>query len=324
MPHILLVKTSSMGDVIHNLAVIADIRAHHPSATFDWLVEESFAEIPALHTDVKNVITVAVRRWRKQLLSKQTWLEINAVKLQSVKYDAVIDTQGLIKSAVLTWLTGGETHGMNQATAREPLASVFYRHTYNVPRNLHAVTRNRMLVALALNYPVPNQAPDYGFGLVQHASSTANGYTLPTKFAVCLHATSRDSKLWPHAHWVTLGQHLQQQGFSMVLPWANATEKARAELIAKQVEGAVVLPKLGLKMLASIIAQANIAIGVDTGLMHLATALNVPSLAIYTDTDPNLTGLYPGNKAHAINLGGKAQTPSPQLVLKEAVILLNR
>lgn len=315
-----------MGDVIHNLPVIADIRVHHPNATFDWLVEESFAQIPALHPHVKDVIPVAVRRWRKQLLKKQTWHEIQAVKqrLKSMKYDAVIDTQGLIKSAAFTWLAGGESHGMNQASARESLASIFYRHTYNVPRHQHAVARNRMLTALALNYPVPNQAPDYGLGAMLHTLSETYAAELPNQYAVCLHATSRDSKLWPVTHWVILGQHLQQQGLSMVLPWANPAEKARAEEIANQVDGAVVLPKLGLKILASIITQAHIAIGVDTGLMHLATALNLPSIAIYTDTDPNLTGLYPGNKAHAINLGGKAQTPSPQSVLKETVILLNR
>ncbi len=323
MPHILLVKTSSMGDVIHNLAVIADIRVQHPNATFDWLVEESFAEIPALHHCVKNVITVAVRRWRKQLFSVQTWREIFAVKtrIQSTHYDAVIDTQGLIKSALFTWLANGETHGMDKHSARESFASLFYKHCHAVPRGQHAVARNRALAALSLGYPIPENAPDYGLKAIDF-KETSPAIKLTTPYAVCLHATSRDAKLWPIEHWVTLGNQLNQQGLSIVLPWASPAEQARANTIAQQVTHAVVLPKLGLRDIAQILSKANVAIGVDTGLIHLATALHIPSIAIYTDTNPNLTGIYPALGASAVNVGGKAQIPSPQIVLNELSAML--
>lgn len=312
MPHILLVKTSSMGDVIHNLPVIADILTHLPNTTFDWLVEESFAQIPALHPQVKEVIPVAIRRWRRQLLRAATWQEMSVVKqrLQSKQYDAVIDTQGLIKSAIFTKLANGPTHGMDSKSAREPLASYFYQHRHYVPRNQHAVARNRALAAQALGYPIPATLPDYGLSRLSSPQAEIDKLALSNPYVVCLHATSRDSKLWHTENWIKLGNHLNKQGITMVFPWASPTEQARANLIAAQLAHAQVLPKLGLATLAVIIKNAIAAVGVDTGLIHLATALATPSVAIYTDTDPNLTGIYPGASAMAFNVGGQHQPPS--------------
>lgn len=316
MPRILLVKTSSMGDVIHNLPLIADIRAHHPHAVFDWAVEESFAEIPRLHPAVSTVIPTALRRWRKQLGHAGTWREMAALRrqLQAEPYDCVLDTQGLLKSALISRLAHGPSHGQDRRSAREPLAAMLYQHTHYSSRQQHAVTRNRELAALALGYAVPTTLPDYGLQPQPLAQAIA-GIELPQAYVVGLHATSRDSKLWPVPHWVTLGNELRQQELALVLPWASAIEQARALLIASQVPGALVLPRLGLSSLAGIIAGAKAAVGVDTGLAHLAVALKRPTIAIYTDTDPQLTGIYPGQDAIALNLGGKSIATSPQQVL---------
>jgi heptosyltransferase-1 len=315
MLQILLVKTSSMGDVIHNLPVIADILAHHPQAKFDWMVEEGFAEIPRLHPNVRNVIPVAVRRWRKSIFSRSTWREIGDLRtrLKHTQYDAIIDTQGLLKSAVLAKLAQGELHGMDYDSAREPLASLFYNHQYPVDRKQHAVQRNRALAALALQYPISKSLPDYGLG---NLTSQQNSLELPDNYVVFLHGTSRDSKLWPVSHWITLAEKLKQFNLQVLLPWSNPAEENRAKNIAAQSSNVQVLPKLKLTILAGILANSKLNIGVDTGLMHLSTALNKPSIAIYTDTNPVFTGVLPSIENLAINIGGKAQIPGADDVFK--------
>lgn len=323
MPQILLVKTSSMGDVIHNLPVIADILAHYPTASFDWLVEESFAEIPRLHPQVRNVIPVAMRRWRRSLFSRSTWQEIGALKkrLAHTHYDAIIDTQGLLKSAVLTRFAQGNIHGMDSDSAREPLASLFYNHNHAVARSLHAVQRNRILAALALNYPIPQSLPDYG---LSNFHSPENTLKLPRDYAVFLHGTSRDSKLWPVSRWIALVEKLKQFNLQVLLPWSNPAEEKRAQEIAAQAQNVTVLPKLKLTPLAGILANSRLNIGVDTGLMHLSTALNKPSIAIYTDTNPEFTGVLSGIENQAINIGGKAQIPDVQEVFTLAAGFLQK
>ncbi len=328
MKRILIVKTTSMGDVIHALPAVQDILQHFPDAQIDWLVEESFADIPRLHPHVQQVFTVAIRRWRKQLLSCQTWREIRAVKraIASHAYDAVIDAQGLVKSAWMTRWARGPRYGYDMQSIREPLASRFYQHQFAVSYQQHAVTRIRTLMALSLGYPVPQDLPDYGLKSDQAVvTDLPEALQLPARFWIALHATSRDSKLWPEEHWVALGQHYAAQGLAMCLPWASAEEKARAERIALQVNQtqgsqapineAMVLPKSSLQQLAQVIPLAKFAVGVDTGLSHLAAALDIPVVALYTDTDPGLTGVAGGRKALAINLGGKQQIPDIPAVL---------
>ncbi len=317
MQRILLIKTSSLGDVIHNCPVIADIRAHFPNVLIDWVAEEAFADIPRMHADVNQVITVAVRHWRKQIFSQNTWSEISVFKqlIKQKPYDAIIDTQGLLKSALIARTANGIKHGYDKNSIREPLASWFYDRKYNIPYQQHAVTRNRALVAMSLGYAPPTNAPDYGISPKNDASESRMDVGLQGGTIIALHATSRDSKLWPMNHWVDLGKQLAMQNFNLALPWANEVEYKRANEIAKQLQNATVLPKLSIAQLANIIVASQAAIGVDTGLSHLAAALNIPTIAIYTDTNPALTGVMAGAQAQAINLGGIAQTPNVKQVL---------
>jgi heptosyltransferase-1 len=316
MKRILLVKTSSLGDVIHNLPVVNDILQHAPQAHIDWLVEESFADIPHLHTGISHVFTLAFRRWRKQLFNKKTWQEIAAFKqlIQQSHYDAIIDTQGLLKSALAMHYAHGTKHGYDKQSIREPLASYFYDKTYAISYQQHAVMRNRALCALSLGYETPTDAPDYGMPTKRMAIHPHTS-DLQSDYMIALHGTSRDSKLWPVEHWVALGKQLALQNLNMVLPWASGAEHTRANLISTQLSNAVVLPKLSISELAGVIANAKAAIGVDTGLSHLAGALNIPTVAIYTDTNPALTGVVAGKLAPAINLGGIHQTPTVEDVL---------
>ena len=307
MLKLLIVKTSSLGDIVHNLPIIADIRAHYPDIKIDWLVEASFADIPKLHPAVNHVIPMSFRRWRKSLFSKQTWQEISTLRQQLLAqhYDVVLDTQSLVKSAFLTLFTHGNKHGFDRSSAREPLASIFYDIKHAVSRSQQAVALNRALAAKAFAYKIPDTLPDYGIQPI-----TPLDLVLPKAYVVALHGTSRDSKLWPIEHWVELGQLLAEQQLQLVIPWVSEAELARAEQIAAELNHATILPKLSITELATLISNAQVAIGVDTGLSHLAAALSIPTIAIYTDTDPKLTGVTAGAHAPAINIGGINQIPT--------------
>jgi len=309
---ILIVKTSSLGDVIHNLPVVSDIRRHFPDAEVDWCVEESFSAIPRLHPAVREIIPTAVRRWRKALFKTATWREIRALhdRLQAQTYDAVIDTQGLLKSAVIAARARGPICGYAADSAREPMASRFYQRRFSVSTSEHAVVRNRLLAAAALGYAV-SEAADYGI-----AAESADFDWLPARpYVVFLSATSRDDKLWPEEHWLALGRALQAQGFIAVLPGGNMVERERAARLAKAIPEAIAAPPLHIPQLASLLADSRAVVGVDTGLTHLAAALRVPTVALYTATDPGLTGVL-GSGFHC-NLGGKAQIPAVADVMAE-------
>ena len=312
MLKLLIVKTSSLGDVIHNLPIIADIRAHYSEIEIDWLVEASFADIPTLHPAVNEVIPVAMRRWRKALFSKTTWQEIKTVKqrLAQKHYDIVLDTQGLLKSGLMTYFSHGNKHGYDKDSAREGISSYFYNTTHSVSRGQHAVARNRALAALAFGYAIPKNLPDYGISALAPID-----VTLSKPYVIGLHGTSRDSKLWPTRLWIALGNALAERQLHLVLPWASTAEFERAQLIVNTLKNATVLPQLSIAQLASVISQSQAAIGVDTGLSHLAAALNVPTVAIYTDTNPALTGVCAGAYAPAVNLGSIGQVPSVKEVL---------
>jgi len=307
---ILLVKTSSLGDVIHNLPVAVDLARHFPGVEIDWCVEESFADIPRLSPLVSGLIPVAMRRWRKHLLAAKTWREIGALRrrLATGTYDAVLDTQGLLKSALITAQAAGRRLGHNRHSAREPLAARFYDAGFSIDRNLHAVDRNRQLAAAAFGY-TPSPALDYGIAAPEFSADWLP--TAPT--VVLLTATSRDDKLWPENDWIALGNTLAGRGLTAVLPAGNATERERAARIASAIPGAVAAPPLTIRELAGVLGHATLAVGVDTGLAHLAAALKVPTIALYTATDPSLTGVV--GAGFARNLGGKGQPPAVAEVL---------
>lgn len=315
MDRVLLVKTSSLGDVIHNLPVVSDIHRQFPQAKIDWLVEENYSFLPRMHPQVDEVIPVALRRWRKKLLSPKTWRELGALRkrLKSVKYDAVIDTQGLVKSALLTKWVNGPTYGQDQQSAREPMAAWFYTHAFPISRKLHAVERNRLLASLALGYPVPADAADYGARLedLQRPDFIPDG-----EYVFVLHGTARASKRWPEDHWRQLLALLAEQGLHAVAAWGSAGEKETSTVLASG-NGAVIVPPTRLDVMesAQVILHAKVVIGVDTGFSHLAAALGIPVIGIYTDTDPALSGVHGSGKAGAINLGNVNQLPTVDEVM---------
>lgn len=311
--NVLLVKTSSMGDVIHTLPALTDAQQALPHIQFDWVVEENFAEIPQWHSAVRRVIPVAIRRWRKQLFSTQTRQEWNQYKqqLQAENYAAVIDAQGLLKSAFFaTRLAHGTKHGYDKRSAREGLSACFYDKKYTISYQQHAVERIRQLFAQALGYTLPATQGDYG--IARHF--VKNSLDLPgcSNYIVAIHATTRADKHWTESAWAELFAQLTAQPFEIHLPWGNPVEKARAERLAQRNSQVKVLPKLSLTALAQEITGARAVISVDTGLSHLSAALDKPNIILYGATDPNLIGAY-GKNQHYLTAPSMAQITPEQV-----------
>jgi heptosyltransferase-1 len=292
---VLLIKTSSLGDVIHTLPALTDAMRALPGIQFDWVVEEGFAEIPTWHPAVSGVIPVAIRRWRKNLwqtFKNGQWRQFKQ-RLRDTRYDLVIDAQGLLKSAWLTRYVKAPIAGLDRNSAREPLAARFYDRAYPVARGQHAVERLRQLFAQALGYEVPAGLGDYGLdrSRLLHAGTGA-------PFVLFLHGTTWVTKHWPEVYWRQLAERMIDQGLEVHLPWGNPAEKARAERIASGLDKAVVLPKLNLAGVAKVLASAQGCVAVDTGLGHLAAALDVPTLSLFGPTNPGLTGAYGKSQVH--------------------------
>lgn len=317
MRSVLLVKTSSLGDVVHNLPVASDIRTRFPETHIDWVVEESFADIPRLHPAVRRVIPVAVRRWRSALLSAATWREIRAVRneLRRERYDLVLDTQGLIKSGLMARLAPGRRAGYAAEVAREPLAARCYDETYVIPKNLHAVERNRWLAAAALGYE-PDLPLDYGISAVPLTAD----WLPAAPYCVLLTASSRADKLWPEADWLQLAAALNARGLACVLPGGSAEERERAARLAAGMANAVAAPPMRIAELAQLLAGANIVVGVDTGLSHIAAALGRLTLCLFSGSRPELTGVHAGDTA--VNLGAAAMPPTAAEAIAAALALL--
>lgn len=298
MSDILFIKTSSLGDVIHHMPAVTEARRALPDAHISWLVEEAFAPLVRLHPAVSEVIPVAWRRWRKSLYAPATLGEV-AASLRGIRekrYDEIVDSQGLMRSAIIARMARGRRHGYDRDSIREPLASIFYDVRYRVSRDLHAVTRNRTLSGLALGY-TPQGAPDFG---LDRARFAAGGEA----YAVLLHATARVSKQWPEENWIALGRLLNARGMDLVLPWGDAGEHARSERIAGALARARVPQRAPLDDVARLIAGARLVVGVDTGLMHLAAALGVPLVAIFAGSSPGLTGPVGNGPCEVLGVGG--------------------
>ncbi|HEY8267409.1 MAG TPA: lipopolysaccharide heptosyltransferase I [Xanthobacteraceae bacterium] len=286
MSDILFIKTSSLGDVIHHMPAAADVRRYFPAARIAWVVEEAYAPLLRLHPAINEVIPVAARRWwGVSLLTFSTWREAFAFKrlVRARPSGVVIDTQGLLKSALMAYSAKGTRHGYDQKSIKEPAASIFYNVRHEVSRDLHAIERNRRLTALALGYSFGGNL-DYGLDRAKLKASPAKPY------AVFVHATAQAKKRWPEERWIETGRALHSRGLEIVLPWGSAGERAAAERIAASVPGARVPDKAPLDAMARLIAGAALVVGVDTGLLHLAAALGVPLVGIFVASEPGLTG----------------------------------
>ncbi|ALO44996.1 lipopolysaccharide heptosyltransferase I [Pseudohongiella spirulinae] len=291
---ILIVKTSSLGDVIHTLPALTDACQAIPGLQADWVVEEAFVEIPALHPSVGRVIPVSIRRWRREGSGSLFADEFRRFRsdLKSEKYDLIIDAQGLIKSALISWQGRGPRVGLDRKSIKEKVSCLFYNRTITVPKSMHAVWRVRQLFAAALGYNFDAESIDYG---IRPAKRETDDSSPALMF---LHGTTWSSKHWPLPYWRELARLAGEHDFRVDLPWGNLAEQERALAIAEHQPHVRVLERAGLSELAAQIAGCAGVVAVDTGLGHLAAAFNCPTVSIYGATDTALTGTFGHNQLH--------------------------
>ena len=308
-PKILLVKLSSLGDVLHNLPIVWDLCKRLPNAQIDWIVEEAYVHLlePLKTTEtfkgVDRIIPVAFRRWRKNLLSLRTWREFFAMRksLQATTYDFVLETQGLLKSALVCSLAKKSKNavvaGLGNATEHsgyEPMARMFYTESVHVPVKCHAVDRSRWVMCSAFDWPLINRNEEpprfYPKQFVEQLApllfeglkKTEQGNPVP--YVVCFHSTARAAKRWPNDHWIEFGKTLSSLGYQVILPWGSESEMKVSALIASQIPGAIVPRAFSIEEAYSLVAHAALTIGVDTGLTHLSAVLGKPTVEIYCDS----------------------------------------
>jgi len=289
--HVLIVKTSSLGDIIHTLPALTDAAIACPNIQFDWIVEEAFQAIPTWHSRVNTVLPIALRRWRRNWLSHVREFKLCLTTLRQRSYDRIIDAQGLLKSALWTRLALGPRAGFSWNTAREPLASLCYQRRFAISKSQHAIQRNRALFAQSLGYALPDSFTDYG---IQVDRLIPLDY--PKPYYVFLHGTSWITKQWPEPYWIALANkiNLLNPNHHILLPWGDSTEQSRAKRIQQATthpQCISILPKLSLAEMGGVLVGAQGIVSADTGLGHLAAALGAPTVSLYGPTDPQKSGL---------------------------------
>ena len=322
---ILLVRVSSLGDVLHNLPMVADILRHHPQATIDWVVEEGYVSLVRLNPRVRNIIPFALRRWRKGLRNARVRAEIKAFfrTLREEEYDVVFDTQGLLKTGIVMGAArvkrGGRKVGLangSEGSGYEGISRLFHTQSIPLDPRTHAVARGRLVAGAALGYAV-DTPPD--FGLPAPDPAQRPDWLPKEPYAVFFHGTARDAKKWASANWIATGQALAPM--PVLLPWGSEGEKREAERLAAQLPNARVLPRLSMMDAVTLAQQAALAIGVDTGLTHIAAAFTTPTVEIYADSPKWKTE---GNwSPRIVNLGDKGAPPGADEVIASARRLLD-
>jgi heptosyltransferase-1 len=325
---ILIVRVSSLGDVVHNMPMVADIHRFFPDAAIDWVVEEAYTELVALNGAVRKVIPLALRRWRKTLLRAETRAEIRQFRrqLREEAYDYVFDTQGLLKTGLVMRQArlnvGGRRVGLANATegsGYEPISRVFHDLSVPVGLHTHAVARARLVAAKAMGYAIDNRAPDFNLA-VPSTRATSSAWLPTAPYAVFFHGTARAAKQWAPAHWIELAHHLHGRGLQVLLPWGSDAEKAAAANMLRDMPNGVLLPRLPLMEAILLAQRAALVVGLDTGLTHVAAAFLRPTIELYTDSPRWKTE---GNwSPNIVNLGDQGSPPDVASVMAAADGLL--
>jgi heptosyltransferase-1 len=324
---ILIVRVSSLGDVVHNLPMVSDLRRRFPDASIDWVVEEAYVELVRLHPDVRHVIPFALRRWRKSLWSSVTRAQITAClrQLRSESYDYVFDTQGLFKTGALMRIArlapGGRRAGLANATegsGYESLSRIFHDISVPVGLHTHGVTRSREVAAAVLGYALPQQVE---FKLGTPVPEPVPACLPDVPFALLFHATARAAKRWPEQRWIELARHLAGRGLRVLLPWGSAAEREAARRLAAHMPNAEVLPSVSVLQAMALIRRAALVVGVDTGLTHIAAALGSPTIELYCDSPRWKTeGFW---SPRIVNLGDTGAPPELEAVVAAVAALLD-
>ena len=315
MIKILIVRLSSLGDIVHTYPMLNDIKKNVKECKVDWLVDESFAELVKLNPLVNNVITVPLRSWKKNKLQIFSNLKSWRQQIGQLKYDYIIDSQGLIKSAFLAKCFTGKIYGLGKYSIREKAATYLYDEKFETGKHLLAITKNRLLAAAIFKYDINTEKVSFGLEQLkfdQLAKHIADNYV------IFFHATSKDSKKYPMSAWITVANYLiKHYHLSVILPYGSEKELNESIEIKKLINSVhVIVPdkRYTYTELSGLISNASFVFGVDTGLIHLANALNKKLIAIYIDTDPQKTGIYETDIAK--NIGNINTIPPAEQIIK--------
>lgn len=309
MTQVLLVRVSSLGDVVQTFPAVTDLARQVEQLHLDWVVEDAYIELVSMHSAVARPVPFGLRGWRKRGALGEAWKGMRTLRgmLRQRRYDSVIESQGLLKSLVIAKMARGPIYGFGPKTVREPFVSRFYDHTFEFPPDVHRIWHYRGLAAKAFGYEL-DDVIDYGL-----TKPARPAWLAESDYVVLLHSTARSEKLWSEASWIEVGRWLASRGVACVLPWGNPDEHARAERLASLIPDAQVAPQLRVDEAGALLAHARAVIGVDTGLMHLAVAFEVPVVGIYLATRPLHHG--PLGRGPTAFRGGMGDTPTPAQVL---------
>lgn len=287
---LLVVKLTSLGDVVHTFPALTDAKAAIPDLAIDFAVDEAFAPVARLHPAIRQVLALPQRRLARGLLRhplatlRSAEMQAARAALAAERYDVVIDAQGLLKSALVARLAYGERHGFARGSAREAAATLFYHRRHQVPEVEHMAVRLRRLFASALGYDLAGRPPDTGLRPAPPPQGRAR--------IVFLHGTTWATKTWTLAGWRALAARAQAAGLGVAVFAHGEAERQRATAIAADCPAVHLLPPGPLDTVVPHLAGAAAVVSVDTGLGHLAAAFGVPTLGLYGPTDPRLTGLF--------------------------------
>ncbi|MFA6302333.1 MAG: lipopolysaccharide heptosyltransferase I [Legionella sp.] len=297
MKKVLLVKITSMGDLIQMLPALTDAAKAIPGIQFDWLAEESFKEIPSLHPAVNKIITLPYRKWKKNKKLAVQSGEVSAFlkQIRAQKYDMIIDAQSNLKSAFVSMLAKGKRYGLDKTSVREYGAHLSYHKRYSINRDQNHAQRMRQMMAMVLEYELPKTAADYG--IIQNDLPILD-FQLPERFVFLIPIASCANKLWPEPYWQEVVNEIVISGLDVVIPWWSQDEKERALRLQNNHPAIHLLPSLNLAQKARALSKATAAISIDTGLAHMAAALNIPNICLYGSSNPNHCGTLGYQQIH--------------------------
>lgn len=294
MKRILVIKLTSLGDVIHTLPAITDVQRHYPGLEIDWMIDQSFQEIATFHPAVHTIFPTNHRKWLRNWGQRESYQAAYKLvrSVRQTEYDLVIDAQGNVKSAFLALCARGKKAGYDPKSAAEAVASFAYHYRYHMPKVEHAIPRLRRLFAAALDYPFPKDKAEYG---IDRAKFIPPPIEL-SHYVTFVHSASWETKLWPEFHWQELIRQTLDAGYQIVLPWGSSDEERRAKRL--QISDRVIVPpRLPLNQIGHLLQNSKAVVSVDTGLSHFATALNIPTISLYGPTNSSLIGaLGPGKQ----------------------------
>jgi lipopolysaccharide heptosyltransferase I len=333
-----LVKLSALGDVIHALPVARALRRAYPHAELSWLVEAREAAVLREHPDLDHVISVDTRGWRGRLgrEARSLWADLRELRgrLRARRFDVAVDAQGLLKSGIITRLTGAPVRvGFGAARCKERVSALFTnRHVIPPPAAAHVVEQNLALLG-ALG--IPGGAPEFLIPPRPEAQRRMDEFLVeagwkPGDRLVALNpGAGQPRKQWAPARYAAVGERLgAEAGARVLLLWGPA-ESHLAREIALGMRGPgrgaarpLLAPPTDLDELTALLRRAQLMVSGDTGPLHLAAALGTPALGLFGPTSGRRNGPY-GPRCRALqSADGTMDGLAPDGVVAAAVALL--